>query len=123
MPCQQFPSERRQHLESAFRVAVLHDEILPLDIAEIVHPAHEGCEETNAGSCGATRELTQPIHLPDLLRPRRERPRRRAAKQRDEISASHVGHGPLLALWRRPMRSVYHTPSLPRTWRQDMGQT
>src|SRR5262249_32498500 len=31
-------------------------------------------------------------------------------------------HGLLLALWRRPMRSVYHTPSLPRTGRQVLGQ-
>src|SRR5262249_50402639 len=30
--------------------------------------------------------------------------------------------GLLLALWRRPMRSVYHTPSLPRTGRQVLGQ-
>jgi hypothetical protein len=28
-----------------------------------------------------------------LLRPRRERPRRRAAKQRDELASSQVEHG------------------------------
>src|SRR5262249_14039095 len=28
-----------------------------------------------------------------LLRPRRERPRRRAAEQRDELTSSYVGHG------------------------------
>src|SRR5262249_36767698 len=58
-----------------------------------------------------------------LLRARHRRPRRcHAAEQRDELAASYVGHGLLLALWRRPMRSVYHTPSLPRTGRQVLGQ-
>jgi hypothetical protein len=33
-------------------------------------------------------------HAVGLLRPRRERPRRRAAEQRDEIAPPHVGHEP-----------------------------
>src|SRR5262245_23595089 len=33
-----------------------------------------------------------------LLRPRRERPRRRAAEQRDELAAFHGGHGDFLPL-------------------------
>ncbi len=61
-----------------------------------------------------------------LLRERRERPRgRRAAEQRDEIAASHVGHGlPLPGVStgnQRTAQSAYRTLSLPRKHQQVLG--
>ena len=62
-----------------------------------------------------------------LLRARREGPRcRRAAEQRDELAPFHVEHGglpPLRAVsaadW--PVRSVFHTSSLPQSGREVLG--
>jgi hypothetical protein len=59
-----------------------------------------------------------------LLRPRRERPRRRrAAEQRDELAALHAGHGDFL-----PCRVVCTTGDPARSiWRRtaskSLGQT
>jgi len=91
-----------------------HFLILPLDC----RPPRRTSAPPNAPLAGLRKK---PRAFPSA---RRERPTScRAAEQRDELAASCVEHGLLLALWRRPIRSVYHTPSLPRTGRQAMGQT
>src|SRR5262249_23042458 len=90
IPGQQFARERGQDLEPALCVTVFDDEVLPFDITEIAHAAHEGCEKWNARSRSAARELAQPIHLRRLLRARRERPRRRpTADDPDELAPLH----------------------------------
>jgi hypothetical protein len=63
---------------------------------------------------GIIGQKTNPVDLPNLLRARRERPRRRrAAEQRDELAASHVEHGGSLPgaaadhiSWNRRMQAV-----------------
>src|SRR5262249_11190415 len=54
-----------------------------------------------------------------LLRARRERPRGRAADQRDEVAASHVEHRGSLPHWR--CQSVYRTLNLPQRGREVLG--
>jgi hypothetical protein len=63
------PSERRQRLLECRRAGSISRIAFRL--------AHQHCDD----------------NAPLLLRPRRERPRkRRAAEQRDELAASHIGH-------------------------------
>jgi hypothetical protein len=81
-----------------FRRAVFDHDVLALDeacflqaLAERGHQVSGICErgvpqETNNRHCR-------------LLRTRRERPRRRAAEQRDELAPSHVEHGASSPLW------------------------
>src|SRR5262245_3901008 len=107
---------------------IVDDNVLALLVSELAKARSQGVNLASVLSVRENAKKADPVNFPGWLRCRRERPnqqgrRRRAAEQRDEIAPSHVGHGLLLALWRRPMRSVYHTPSLPRTGRQAMGQT
>jgi hypothetical protein len=74
----------------AFQPAVLNDDILTLGIASFAEPLAECGYTTTAG-----RGIGHPgVDEPDdrhrwLLRVRRERPRGRAAEQRDERAAFH----------------------------------
>src|SRR5262249_23652093 len=68
------------------RRAQFDDEILSLHITELLHALHE-C----SAKCGNV-YCCEPADAPDLsglLRARRERPRRRAAEQRDELATFH----------------------------------
>src|SRR2546429_660409 len=56
-----------------------------------------------SGTSAADPLLRNPNRRHGLLRARRERPRRRAAEQRDEVASLHVGHGP--SSRRSPYRS------------------
>src|SRR5215471_5696756 len=73
---------------AAFRPAILDRHILALDIAGLLQTlmkrAHHGCEAVGQSA------VEEPDHRHRrLLRARRERPRRRAAEQRDERAALH----------------------------------
>src|SRR5262245_27685976 len=93
----------------AIGVAIVEGDVLAFHVAEVAQSLTESVPHRRLVNDADPRDFRR------LLRPRPERPRRRAAEQRDERAAPNVGHGLLLALWRRPIRSVYHTPSLPRT--------
>src|SRR5262245_38229866 len=73
---------------AAFRQAILDRLILALDIAGLLQTrmkhARHGCEAVGQSA------VEEPDHRHRrLLRARRERPRRRAAEQRDERAALH----------------------------------
>src|SRR5262249_36655486 len=80
--------ERRQAIVSALHPVVLNHHVLALDVTGFA----EGFAEPSAkarrvlGRSGA--EKADDRHR-RLLRTRRERPRRRAAEQRDEVAAPH----------------------------------
>src|SRR5262249_14595742 len=66
------------------RESVFDREVLTLDVTKIPEPSSQCLNEV--GEAGR-REIAKTHHA--LLRPRRERPRRRAAEQRDEIATYH----------------------------------
>src|SRR5262249_37667863 len=84
----QIGGERRKSVIAAFRPAILDRHILALDIAGLLQTlmkrAHHGCEAVGQSA------VEEPDHRHcRLLRPRRQRPRRRAAEKRNERAALH----------------------------------
>src|SRR5215472_1336249 len=69
-------------------MAKLISNIAPFDITEVVHPAQEFLAEWIVVR-GSRPDVPDTRHLARLLPPRRERPRNRAAEQRDEGAALH----------------------------------
>src|SRR5262245_34925046 len=65
------------------RESVFDREVLTLDVTKIPEPSSQCLNEV--GETGR-REIAKTHHA--LLRPRRERPRRRAAEQRDEVATA-----------------------------------
>src|SRR5262249_48009876 len=62
--------------------------IAPFDITEVAHPAHEFLTNLIVVR-GSRSDVSDARGLGRLLRTRRDRPRRRAAEQRDELAPSH----------------------------------
>src|SRR5262249_15693072 len=78
----------RQPIIVIVRPEVFDGHVLALDIASFAEPFSECCDKICAPFGRTTEE--KPDHWPRrLLRARRERPRRRAAEQRDERAAFH----------------------------------
>src|SRR5262249_29566482 len=65
----------------------------PLDPSELAQSLHKSAGEVNPTCGGAYSQEANGRQPAALLRPRRERPRRRAAEKRDELAAPHVQHG------------------------------
>ena len=84
----QFGRQRRQPTDLTLRPSVLDGHVLALDVADLI----EALPKCSSNRCSLTGrpEVEEPDHRHRrLLRPRRERPRRRrAAEQRDELAAS-----------------------------------
>src|SRR4029077_19087457 len=81
--------ERRQAIVLAAEPVILYDHVLALNVAGFAEAFRErggmasGAIERSTGDKAAHRQL------PRLLRPRRERPRSRAAKKRHELAPPH----------------------------------
>src|SRR5262249_12406387 len=75
-----------QSLDLVLRPAILDHDILALDVAGFTNPLPEGGQITCTIGKRRTAEESNHRHR-WLLRARRERPRRRAAEQRDELAA------------------------------------
>src|SRR5215831_6598455 len=71
---------------ASLRPAIFDREIAAVDPAEIAHSLHEGGGPLALRRRAARSEQSDGRHL-RLLRARRERPRGRAAEQRDELAA------------------------------------
>src|SRR6516162_550714 len=88
--------------------AVVDLHIAAFDPAQLPQALHKGLDAKPVLRIFDAHQHADPPHPLGLLRACRERPRRRrAADERDELAPPYVGHGLLLALWRRPIRSVY----------------
>ena len=93
--CDQFRCVSTTALGIAGTPAVVDPHIAALGPAQLLQAI---CERYQTGLsfravCGHAHEHADAPHPLTLLRPRRERPRRRAAEQRDELPPSHAGHG------------------------------
>src|SRR5262249_46988699 len=88
----EFGRERRQAIVLTIRKAINNPNILALDITRFSQSGLKSCH--HVGRPTARTALEEPDHRHHrLLRACRERPRcRRAAEQRDELAAPHVGH-------------------------------
>src|SRR5262249_14226189 len=69
--------------------AILDPQVAAPAPAQLLQRLLERRELGTAGG-GTARERAEAPHLRALLRPRRERPRRRAAEQRDEVAALYL---------------------------------
>src|SRR6516164_955359 len=72
------------------REPVFDCEVLALDVAKIAEP---GAQRLNQVGETGGREIAKTHPLCCLLRARHERPRSRAAEQRDELATFHARHG------------------------------
>src|SRR5262249_47553108 len=80
--------QRRYRFGIIAIVAKLVGNIAPFDITEVAHPAHEFLANLIVVR-GSRSDVSDARGLGRLLRARRERPRGRAAEQRDELAAAH----------------------------------
>jgi hypothetical protein len=76
-------------LGAAVGRTVVEDEVLTFDVAELSQALSEGIEIGGVRCRGGRLQQTDTIDLARLLRPRRERPRRRPAEKRDELASPH----------------------------------
>src|SRR5262245_28505485 len=83
----QVGGQRRQSVILPFRPAILDRRVLTLKCAGFLQALAERCEERLKAVGG--RAVEKPDHGHRLLRPRRQRPRRNAPEQRDELSPPH----------------------------------
>src|SRR6266446_7043062 len=93
----QLVGERGQFRDLSVGEAKSEDDVGALHIAEITHPAAKGPEDVHPRGGGERRQQADERLTCRLLRPCRDRPRRRgAAEKRDELAASHTDHGDFL---------------------------
>ncbi len=86
---QQIADQRGYRFDIITIMAKLVGDVAPFDITEVAHPAHEFLAEWIVAR-GSRPDVSDTRRLARLLRPRRERPRRRrATEQRDERAALH----------------------------------
>src|SRR5262249_3452786 len=88
LPADQIGDQSRQPISVIFRRAKFDRNVLAFDIAALLQTLAE-CGHQASG-VAERRGAEKPNHRHRrLLRPRRERPRRRAAEQRDELASFH----------------------------------
>src|SRR6516165_5818546 len=80
--------QRRYRVDIIAIVAKLVGNIAPFDITEVAHPTHEFLANLIVVR-GSRSDVSDARGLGRLLRPRRERPRGRAADERDELAPRH----------------------------------
>jgi transposase len=76
-----------ESIVSPLRPPILDGDVLALDMAQFAEPLAECVDELPLQRRGGGPKVTDPSDLPNLLRSRRKRPRRRAAEKRDELAA------------------------------------
>src|SRR5262249_32839260 len=74
-------------LVASFPPAILDRDIATIDPAKLAQSLHKRGGPFASGQTCALAQEADGRQLPRLLRPRRERPRRRAAEHRDELAA------------------------------------
>jgi hypothetical protein len=86
----QLSRENRKKCRSAFSKAPLDNEILPFDVSKLPHTLQEAAPLTRLYRVRPRRDGEKPDapKLDRLLRPRRQRPGRRAAESGDEVAPS-----------------------------------
>src|SRR5262249_43301529 len=87
-----------------------------LDIAEIAHPAAKGPDDVHPRGGGERRQQANERLTRRLLRARRERPRCRAAKQRDELASFHLPAHSITSSARASSVGGTVRPSVPAVW-------
>src|SRR5262249_11531588 len=75
-------------------VTDLEGPVLTFGVSEVSHPLQESIKNTLSARLGAS-DQTADHGACQSLSESRERPRRRAAEQRDELASSHARHGGL----------------------------
>src|SRR5262249_51992993 len=72
------------------RKAMLKDDVLPFDVSELSDAFHKRLQENRfLRGAASVPKNADPCDLPRLLCARRERPRRRAGDERDELAPFH----------------------------------
>jgi hypothetical protein len=79
-----------QPINFVLRIPILYRHVLALDIASFLQALEERSRKVFEDISGLGAEVTNHRHR-RLLRPRDERPRRRAPKPHNKLSASHPG--------------------------------
>src|SRR5262245_50149079 len=85
---QQITDQRGYRFDIIPIMAKLVGDVAPFDITEVAHPAHEFLAEWIVVR-GSRPDVADTRRLARLLRPRRERPRGRAAEERNELAPLH----------------------------------
>src|SRR5262249_12943965 len=84
--------QRREAIGLTFRRTIVDDEVSTFNIAKFPQPLPKGAQVCRVRDLRCRLQHANAIDLRDLLRARRERPRRRpAAEQPDEGAALHLG--------------------------------
>src|SRR5262249_56970085 len=108
----QIGCEVGQSVVLVLRPAILNRHILALDVTGFTNALAECGHKTC--SVGGRRVAKKPDHRHrGLLRARRERPRRRAAGQRDQLASSWVEHGLLPGTRRASLPPAQDAPEAP----------
>src|SRR6185437_6572130 len=91
-----------QSLDPPACKSIFDVDVLPLDVTKVTQSLTEGVD-FRRGSGRAVMQETDPRDFRWLLRMRCERPRRRAAKQRDELAPFHCPASPVF-----PTKRIAH---------------
>src|SRR6516162_972099 len=86
----QFVCKRAETVGLSFRKSILNGNILPNNVSQVAQPTLEGVSAGYHRGARVDAQKSNRDFIGCLLRARRERPRRRAADQRDELAALHV---------------------------------
>jgi hypothetical protein len=82
-------------VEVSLRIAMLDNEVLALDIAEVAHALHECFQQRHPRRLGAGGKLAEPVYFAGLLCARNKRPtNRRAAQKDDGLATAHLVTSP-----------------------------
>ena len=90
-PANQFGRQRRQALVVTVGPAILNRDIPTFDVSGFAQPLAECGDKMRKGCSRCAVEKANDRHR-QLLRLRPQRPRRRAAEERDEFASSHCGY-------------------------------
>src|SRR5262249_29172590 len=85
----QFRDQGRKSIAATLSRTVFDNKVYPLDITELLKPLPEGVELGRILNRRYRFQHADPPQLHRLLRARRERPRGRAAEQRNELPTLH----------------------------------
>src|SRR5262249_28575906 len=111
LPANQICREARQPIQLVVRIAIFDRHVLALDIADVFEALAESAQAFSQRIAGSSVEKPNRRYC-RLLRARRERPRRRAAEERDKLAAaahsitSSASASSLSGIWRPSVLAV-----------------